>query len=472
MRWRISWFQFSLSKLFVLVTLCAIGIWYWYQRPYPVEKMVESLDGARHAGRRTSDPQPPASFRELQYVRRVWGGGTVKHGPYRGYDLQGKLLRSGNYRNGQRHGHFVTIQRDGSKHSGMIIRDLVEGEMRSWDAKGNLIGAHNFLNGKRHGLSRSWGIWGNLSEEENYESDVLHGPFVYCQSPGSHRLVEGRFEHGVASGAWKWFPRKNSDSVIMGQWRKGRADGRWEWLNANGERYIVAEFSDGQIVQLEPRGFSPRILEEVAGRTRYDPRKLALAFMPPGEHYTDTTWEDLIKQAYFEMDSYTELDLSGLEKAALKETQSVDINAVEQPWLLALRESLKPYGLGYDLRYNTFCIDTIDSIEAWQDTTLVTAIIPPLDSELEVEWAQACWLEVVEMPFRDVLSYLAEGRQIRFDTRFLKEAAATNETEATLDTPVTITIERASLKNSLAILLRRLNCKAWLQGETIVVSAQ
>src|SRR3954462_5740601 len=85
--WRL---QFSLTSVFVLMTLSAVGVWYWYQRPYPVEVMVISLDGplCLVGEDRDAYDKQPKNFREVSYHRRVSGGRAVQHGPYRGYDLQ------------------------------------------------------------------------------------------------------------------------------------------------------------------------------------------------------------------------------------------------------------------------------------------------------------------------------------------------------------------------------------------------
>src|SRR6266850_4002744 len=60
--WRL---QFSLAGIFVLMTLSAVGVWYWYQRPY----VVENKEYAQLAPAAAVDPfaapgtPPPASSR-------------------------------------------------------------------------------------------------------------------------------------------------------------------------------------------------------------------------------------------------------------------------------------------------------------------------------------------------------------------------------------------------------------------------
>src|SRR5262245_5645678 len=88
--WRL---QFSLAGIFALMTLASIGTWFWYQRPFEVVNIEYVPDG-------NADPFAAASTasvsrivrRDVETVRRVWGGKTVRHGPRRVYDATGNLL--------------------------------------------------------------------------------------------------------------------------------------------------------------------------------------------------------------------------------------------------------------------------------------------------------------------------------------------------------------------------------------------
>src|SRR5262245_16428397 len=129
--------QFSLASAFVMMTACAGATWYWYQRPYPVERMVASLDGICMVG--VTEPLPK-NFHEVQFVRRLWGGRTINHGPYRGYDIQGNLLRTGTFRNGWEHGEFISYNPAGHKvRRRMIVQGELHGPDERWDANGNLV---------------------------------------------------------------------------------------------------------------------------------------------------------------------------------------------------------------------------------------------------------------------------------------------------------------------------------------------
>jgi hypothetical protein len=76
--------RFSLAAALLAMTLCAIGLWYWYRVPFEVEHKISKND------------------KELESVRRTWGG-TVRHGP-RKIVRQGKVSFVEHYRDGVLHG--------------------------------------------------------------------------------------------------------------------------------------------------------------------------------------------------------------------------------------------------------------------------------------------------------------------------------------------------------------------------------
>lgn len=78
--------RFSLAAALVAMTLCAVGLWYWFRVPFEVEHQISK------------------SRREVETVRRTWGG-TIRHGPRRVFDGD-KLLFAEDYRDGMLHGRW------------------------------------------------------------------------------------------------------------------------------------------------------------------------------------------------------------------------------------------------------------------------------------------------------------------------------------------------------------------------------
>ena len=85
--------RFSLAAVLLAVTLCAIGLWYWYRVPFEIVREDKNR-------------------REVETVCRTWDG-TTRHGPRRVY-LDGKLSLEENYRNGVPHGPWQWLDPAGS----------------------------------------------------------------------------------------------------------------------------------------------------------------------------------------------------------------------------------------------------------------------------------------------------------------------------------------------------------------------
>jgi hypothetical protein len=117
-RWPLP--RFSLAAALVAMTLCAVGLWYWYRVPFEV---VHDQD--RNAqGRKRGD-----TYREVETVRRTWDG-TIRHGPRRIY-LNDKLYVVENYSDGVPHGKWEWL--DGAGHA-TITAEFRLGKLESFRA--------------------------------------------------------------------------------------------------------------------------------------------------------------------------------------------------------------------------------------------------------------------------------------------------------------------------------------------------
>lgn len=77
------------------MTLCAVGLWYWYRVPFEVVHDW-ALSGEQLRRRDT--------YHEVETLRRTWDG-TARHGPRR-ISVNGKLCQVENYRDGIPHGKW------------------------------------------------------------------------------------------------------------------------------------------------------------------------------------------------------------------------------------------------------------------------------------------------------------------------------------------------------------------------------
>lgn len=463
-RWRP---QISLASVFVLMTACAVGAWYWYQRPYAVEEMVKGLDGYCANEPEEYRKRPP-EFREVRHYRRLWGGGSVEHGPYRGYDKHGNLRRAGMYRHGVKQGEFIGYDGKGHKvTSHNYVDGYLEGELRFW--MGNSTDVYSYHRDKMHGPHREWDTAGNIVREENYENGELHGPFR-CNEKSNDGFVQGTFHHGVPSGAWIW---RNSDRGAMsGQWRDGRADGRWEWRDGNGIKYFVVDFEDGLVTRAASTELSPRVIAELLNPS-HDPRWLAIALRPMQDFGREMTVTELWAQVGSALYVQNEDDLlAKLKAAAIDGNTPVKAELIDTPRLILLARILKPHGLGYDVRFGSVCVDTLESIAKWRDPSGVTSLSPRSSSELYEAWNNKTYMFYDDRPLNEVVNYLSEYHKVPIDLSSLPYSETISGTKPAKDSPVTVHLSGVAFKNALAITLNNAGCKASIQGETIVVERQ
>jgi hypothetical protein len=437
--WRL---QFSLAGIFVLMTLASVAVWVWYQWPYAVENK-QIYDGDPFA---PSTKQSSAFFRrEVEYVRRVWGG-TVRHGPRRVYDAQDNLLISENYRNGQEDGDFIAYNGKGGKKSLVTYR-----------------------RGQKHGPSRQWDSSGQVTQEENYSHGLRHGPFVARQS-AAQTLMEGAFDEGRPSGKWTWFPR---GGAISGQWRDGQPDGRWEWRDANDRVYLTADFDRGKVTTADGAKLNPSLPKFMANATSAEPRAFLALFATINFNVSNKPLKDAVTFLQNLGNLPIVMDYRKLEMAGISQDARVTCQVEQTPLVIALGTMLEPIDLGCDFRYGMLCIDTLDSIARWKDETGVTQLVPPRGSQLAREWSKSIDLDgVVEMPLKDLASFLTHKHGVRFDLSRLPQPRDKGPDLLTVYTPVTAPLRGISFRDALATILDRIGGKATLQGETIVLEPQ
>jgi hypothetical protein len=464
--------QFSLASFLLLTTAAPIGLWIWYYRPFPVEQKVLSLEPiclSVSPQEQAAILARPRDFREVQYMRRVAGGTTIPHGPYRGYDAQGNLLRTGHYRNGVPHGTFEMFAPSGAKTSECTYSEgSLEGYYLQWNVAGALLQCDGYKHGKLHGLSRTWHRDGVLAREEFYQHGVRHGPFSNWDASGL-RLARGAYHQGSPIGPWTWFLFRGDITEVNGQWRDGRAHGKWIWLASDKQQYLVAHFEDGHVLHLEPDFLSPRILEQVACEAAGTPESLAVHFAPLEPFHPQSTLVDLGLMVQRRFDDIRLDDSNWL--GGLPGSLYVPDELSSDPLLIVLAKMLRNLGLGYDLRYGQIVLDSPESIARWQDPTGVLTLRPAMESKVAAALDAPTYLDVVELPLVDVLEYLSafHGISIRAADPFLQDAHRTLPASEVL---VTTTFRSISLRNSLGRLLSRLNYKVNLHDEVLTIEPQ
>jgi hypothetical protein len=348
-RWRP---QFSPRSVLMLMTLCAIGAWYWCQRPYRVERTRGPTEYATFLPRPVHSSYPRVQGgREVEYVRRLWGGKTVRQGVRRDFDGSDKLVVVENYRNGQLHGQFAEY--------------FSTGEPRRRET---------YVQGRLHGTSGEWDRHGSKIFEGNYEHGARHGRFQQWNSNGA-LSVEAFFDHDQPAAKWTWHPidvlaRQSGNNAykahtITGQWRARRPDALWEWRDAKGGLYLTASFGGSSPAAITlPSNLGPRVIEALIERCRERPDLLLWPFDHEQINFRGQSLKAFLVMQQDLMRLPIFVNARSLAAAGAALDANVTYEAHEKPLLLALCEILAPRELGCDWRYGALYIDK-DRFSHW-----------------------------------------------------------------------------------------------------------
>jgi hypothetical protein len=440
--------QFSLATLFALMTLAAVGVWYWYQWPFEVENKQYGYGGVvdpfAAPGAVTPNP-PPLVRREVESVRRVFGGGTIRHGPRRVYDAADNLISVENYRNGQRHGAFLEYD---------------PGDV--------------------------------LTSERHYVRGVLHGRYFRTHANGK-KAVEGAYDHGRTTGKWSWLvfyrdplARESHFIAITGEFRDGFANRYWECRDESEQPYLTMEFNRGRLISSSRGSFDTGLEAAIARAAFDDPELMVRLFIPITVDFQRMVLfprgfasflDDLIdvpiyvenRQTVAQIDPWPR-DARVVPAGDLYITCKLD----RMPLITALYETLSPSGLACDWRYGGIWIDKADAIKDWKDPTGVSQIVPPPASRLAGEWNKKMTIDVVEMPLHDVCLYLRDTHEgnLQFDLSYLPTKIDSTGKKQALGYIVTMSRKGSAFKDCLGYMLYTLDLKGRLAGETIVIEPQ
>ena len=248
--------QFSLRTLLLLMTLAAVGCW-WFLRP---EARDEELAGPylklwRQVRVRTPPPDqaPPVDATDEEY----W---LHNHGQWRVHDQYGARLIDGRYADDQPHGKWTIYHTNGEKAAeGTVLFGVRTGLWRTWDEHGtlrsdttykaalgsalrsprppvqpHLNSATPILGGMihlplaqfgggtlgggalvppavgwrvtriaiRHGPAKVWYVSGQMQIEGAYRDDLRDGQWTFYDEQGRIR-EQGAYRAGLREGAWK-----------------------------------------------------------------------------------------------------------------------------------------------------------------------------------------------------------------------------------------------------------------------------
>ena len=427
-RWRRSWWRprFTLGMLLGLVTLCAIGAWYWWRLPYEVEHTGLSIwrgielvvvDAPQSAGKNAHPGQArhvknhlQIVTREVESVHRLWGGKTLRHGEVRDGDNEGRVVSRVTYREGVEHGRSVWWYSDGH------VRE--EGEYRL---------------GRRQG---TWTTWRQVKEDDR---EAI------------------RYVRATSS------------------WLDGVPHGVWQWYRPDGTVAYTFKFNHGRLVQPEAPEADQRLAELLTKGAIDDPQLVTKLLQPVELDFAGVPLKDGLQHLINQTSTPIAI---GFRRGSLPKIQPdtpITCKVEGAPLFVALGKVLRPLGIACDYRYGMLMIDDAESIAAWRDTTGVTRLIPPRDSNLAAVWEEPVDVSFIEQPLNDACLYLRDrlNHRVQFDLSGLPPTSTGQGFYLpTRDVPVTADLRALPLRHCLGIVLDRIGCQAKLDGETIVIEPQ
>ena len=463
-RWRPR-VRFGLGALLTLMTLCAVGLWYWFRVP-----VLEEQYGIH--GTYFSSPQPNAKtnyLRERGYVLRKWGGGKVRHGIWTTYYEGGEKETEAEYREG-----------------------LLHGVERRWTRQGKLTSEYSFRFGRRHGEFTVWDHFG---------------------SPAT----QGEYKGGLPTGKWQW--RKLSSiqetakggkvdyNTIEGNWIDGLPHGNWRGTYSNGREYFSMTWDRGRLISTSSRFVDQRLAELIAARAFEDPH-IVVGLMEPIEarfrkqplmqvvDYAENATEleirfsELGETAWPPTESYDRVQLTADSELVIPLTEHaegyeidwrlntpatpqasvikyykipIDYEASHVPLFFVLGDVLQPLGLGCDYRYGMIHVVHLHSIP-WSDPTGVASLRPEPGTRIHQVWNDPANVDFIEMPLGQVIDYVTAEHRVPLDARRLPAKFR--------DLPVTLNLKDVAFKNALGMILDETQCQCRLERGELLIEPQ
>lgn len=131
-----------------------------------------------------------------------------------------------------------------------LVNGVAHGPSKQWDIQGKLIATGDYRNGDEFaGSFRSWFHWDgqHCYDINSYTSGQRHGPYSAWTVKGQ-QLVDGQFADDEPAGRWTWWDAKGT-SIADGTYKDGRP---WNGTVAirSDDQWHVQEYEGGKNVEL------------------------------------------------------------------------------------------------------------------------------------------------------------------------------------------------------------------------------
>ena len=202
-----------------------------------------------------------------------------RHGPWKFFYPDGKLLREGSYKHGQENGYFKEYDKDGNLMTtakfadGVKLEDvaeLVKLDVRKDyypDGKVRVAATYN-KQGKPEGVRREYAEDGTIAKSYIFRNGIMIGEGIVTEKgerdgfwkeyyDDGRLRAEGKYNKDVKEGAWKFY-HENGKIEQEGTYYKGKPEGEWHWYYPGGEtlrdEVYYNGLPDGQMTEYDADG--------------------------------------------------------------------------------------------------------------------------------------------------------------------------------------------------------------------------
>jgi uncharacterized protein len=202
-----------------------------------------------------------------------------KTGPWKVFHASGRVMETGFFKEGRKHGFFQYFDARGSVvevleyNMGTLVVETQEAApqilvQETRRADGTLASTTTYRDGVKDGVSRSFNVSGIVIGGAVFAKDELVAEGITQLNgkkdgtwetywPNGKTKTSGTYKNDERVGLWMFF-RENGDKEQEGKFNGGRLDGLWTWWHITGEIHRKEEYNkgvlNGMFVELDTLG--------------------------------------------------------------------------------------------------------------------------------------------------------------------------------------------------------------------------
>jgi uncharacterized protein len=215
---------------------------------------------------------------ERELINRYDNNGR-KHGTWKFFYADGKIMMEGSYKHGKENGYFKEYDKDGNLISTEKFADgtklenvaeLVKLDLRKDyypDGKVKIAATYN-KEGKLEGVRREFAPDGSVERSYIFKNGIMIGEGVVTEKgerDGSWKeyydngtlRAEGKYMKDVKEGPWKYY-HPNGMTDQEGSYRQGKPEGEWRWYYPGGQTLREESYynglADGMMTEYDEAG--------------------------------------------------------------------------------------------------------------------------------------------------------------------------------------------------------------------------